>query len=232
MSRLVQILGYTLVAIGVCHAHDPYEISSVVYLRSNQIELFIEMEFPTGMMLAGEKPSRDLDAQSQFEAAVPGLEQLAGGLFEFTAGNHALVALRTNVVLGVEDHIQCKVEYASTDYRPLRLVQRGLRGVSDSGYGISLTVLDMVNQKVLGQTTLFADSIAAEFPPDLAGANSNIAAAPTLAVSETTESQVEVAPHAAAKTPESRRPKGWLTVAIALVIGLGFGSLLWARRRF
>lgn len=145
-------------------AHDPYEVTSVVYIRSNVIELFIEAEFPTGMILSGLTPTRDTAAETQFEAGLPQLKNFAGGLFEITAGNNVVQPLRTNVELGVELHIRGRVEFALTDYRPLRFVPRGLQAVPDVPYGASLTVLDMVKQKVLGQSTLFADSPAAEFP--------------------------------------------------------------------
>ena len=147
-------------------AHDPYEITSVAYLHSNRIELFVEMEFPTGMTLAGQKPVRDIAVLNQFEAAMPRLRDLAGSFFDLTAGNNVVLPLSTNVELGVEDHIRFQVEFKPTPYRPLRFVARGLGAESsESPYGTSLTVLDMVNQKVLGQTTLFAGSPTAEFPP-------------------------------------------------------------------
>ncbi len=147
-------------------SHDLYEITSVAYVRSNQIELFIEMEFPAGMKLAGVNPVRDVAVVSQFESALPRLRELAGGFFRLTAGNNAVAVLSTNVELGVEDHIRFRLEYAATPHRPLQFTARGLG--ADSGenpYGTSLTVLDMVNQKVLGQTTLFAGQPNAQFPP-------------------------------------------------------------------
>lgn len=156
---LLALIGNTV------RAHDPYEITAAVYVRSNVIELFIEMEFPTGMKFAGVEPQREVAAQTQFEKAQPQLAALAGNFFDFTAGNNRVAALTTNVSLGVENHIQLKVEYAPTALRPLQFTARGLRTVTDSPYGTSLTVLDMVNQKVLGQTTLFALSPRADFPP-------------------------------------------------------------------
>jgi len=153
-----------LLGVVSARAHDPYEITSVVYVRSNVIELFIEAEFPTGMTLAGLTPTRDVAAETQFEAGLPQLKNFAGGLFEITAGKNVVQPLQTNVELGVELHIRGRVEFALTDYRPLRFNPRGLKAVPDVPYGISLTVLDMVNQKVLGQSALFADSPAAEFP--------------------------------------------------------------------
>lgn len=152
-------------------AHDPYEITSAVYVRSNVIELFIEMEFPTGMKFAGVEPQREVAALTLFEQAQPKLTTLAGSFFDFTAGNNRVAALTTNVSLGVENHIQLKVEYAATSLRPLQFTARGLRAMTDAPYGTSLTVLDMVNQKVLGQTTLFALSPRADFPPATAVTN-------------------------------------------------------------
>jgi hypothetical protein len=149
-------------------AHDPYELTSVAYVRSNQIELFIEMEFPAAMTLAGQKPVRNVAVLSQFETALPHLRELAGGFYQLSAGNNALYPVSTNVELGVEDHIQFKITYPPTNYRPLQFAARGLGAESgENPYGTSLTVLDMVNQKVLGQVTLFAGQPNAEFPPTL-----------------------------------------------------------------
>ena len=161
-------------------AHDPYEIASVVYIQSNRIEVFMEMEFPTGIRLAGLEPSRQTSAESQFAAALPQLEQFAGGLFEITAGTNVVLPLRTNVVLVPDAHIRVHLEIALTDDRPLRFVPRGLRVVQGAPYGVSLTVLDMVNRKVLGQSALFADSPPADFPATDSTPNSS--AGPTSAV--------------------------------------------------
>lgn len=149
---------------GIARAHDPYEITSVVYVRSNVIELLVEMEFPTGMRLAGIEPVQDVAALPQFEKAQPQLMALAGIFFDFTAGNNPVTALTTTVSLGVEEHIEFKVEYAATARRPLQFTARGLLGATGLPYSTSLTVLDMVNQKVLGQKSLFARVPSAEFP--------------------------------------------------------------------
>src|SRR5688572_2497483 len=119
-----------LAFINVARAHDPYEITSAVYVRSNVIELFIEMEFPAGMKLAGIEPVRDVAVLSQFEKAQSQLATLVGSFFSFTAGNNVVPALSTNVSLGVEDHIQLKVEYAATTLRPLQFTARGLQNVT------------------------------------------------------------------------------------------------------
>jgi hypothetical protein len=204
-----------LAAIGTARAHDPYEIASVVYVQSNRIEVFIELEFSTGMILAGRRPSGEASAENQFEAALPQLRQFAGGLLEITAGHHVVLPLRTNVQLGVEDHLQSKVEYALTDYRPLRFVPRGLRSGEDSPYGISLTVLDMVNQKVLGQTTLFADSAPVDFP----AAAPNPLAEPTLAVTKRNEpARASVTTNGPPRTVESTQPRSSRRLTVAVVV--------------
>ena len=183
------------------------------------------------MTLAGEPPSRANAVSSQFEAAVPHLEKLAGGFLEITAGNHAVSPLRTNVQLSVEDHIQCKVEFAPTDHRPLRVVPRGLRGVADSPYGISLTVIDMVKKQVLGQAVFFANSLAAEFPVTTPDSIAPPLATPTLAVTkpglaasvatETNASSRE------ADTDRSLRSRSLLPLVILAAVGV----LLVASRR-
>lgn len=166
MNRFALIILIAVTLTRPAAAHDPYEITSVVYVRSNVIELLVEMEFPAGMTLAGTKPVRDVAVLEQFEAALPKMRELAGGFFELTAGNNVVPALTTNVELGVENHIRFEVNYAPSAYRPLKFVARGLGPTdSDSPYGTSLTVLDMVHQKVLGQETLFASKPTAEFPP-------------------------------------------------------------------
>ena len=163
--KILLLVFIAMIFAPFARAHDPYEITSEVYVRSNRIELFVEMEFAAGMTLAGVKPSREVAAETQFSAALLQLRDLAGNFFDFTAGNNVVPALATNVQLGVENHIRLHVEYAHTRYRPLRFVARGLMNASSNPYGTSLTVLDMVNQKVLGQATLFAGVSTAEFPP-------------------------------------------------------------------
>lgn len=202
-------------------AHDPYEITSVAYIHSNRIELFVEMEFPTGMTLAGQKPVRDIAVLSQFETALPRLRELAGSFFNLTAGNNVVLPLSTNVELGVEDHIRFQIEFKPTPYRPLRLVARGLGAESsESPYGTSLTVLDMVNQKVLGQTTLFAGSPTAEFPPRTNEASETTTAAiesnAPVVMPPITAPAPQPAPNSAATTFTKALKPNWLVVAATL----------------
>jgi hypothetical protein len=147
-------------------ARDVNEIVTVVQIHSNRITLTMELAFPTALRLAGQTPTREIPAEPQFENAQPQLRELAGSFFDFTAGNHRIPATRTNVQLGVEDHIHLHIEYAVTAHRPLRLIPQGLARTEPTyPYGVTLTVLDLVNQTVLGQATLFGAGESAEFPP-------------------------------------------------------------------
>ena len=222
------ILGVVLLG-GSAWAHDPHELTSVVYLQSNRIELFIETEFPAGMTLAGLTPRRDVAAETQFEAGLPRLKNFIGGLLEITAGNNVVRPLQTNVELGVELHIRGRVEFALTDDRPLRFAPRGLQAGSDVPYGIALTVLDMVNKKVLGQSALFADSPAAEFPatsPTVAPL-----AQPTVAVTKVREAAIASPTTnslAADRGAEASRRSRW-PVVIFLLGGLVVVVGAWCR---
>lgn len=218
-------------------AHDPYEITSVAYVRSNQIELFIEMEFPAGMKLAGVNPVRDVAVVSQFESALPRLRELAGGFFRLTAGNNAVAVLSTNVELGVEDHIRFRLEYAATPYRPLQFTARGLGAdSSENPYGTSLTVLDMVNQKVLGQTTLFAGQPNAQFPPQSpetipAEAAIENPADSTNSVSLSPTPQSSTAPTPPAPIPARFTIRADLVVIYGLLGAVVFTAFMFLRKR-
>jgi len=231
----ISLLG--LVTADLARAHDPYEITSVAYVHSNRIEMFIEMEFPAGMRLSGQKPVNDLAILSQFETALPRLRELAGNFYRFTAGNNAVAVLSTNVELGVEDHIRFRVEYAATPHRPLRFTARGLGGISDENpYGTSLTVLDMVNQKVLGQTTLFPATPDAQFPPatetDLVDTPTN-APTPTATISDTeTPTPPPIANQTRREIPIEPKTNPNLAVLMTLLIcGAILGIVLLRRRK-
>ena len=223
------LLAWSAITAG---AHDPYEITSTAYVRSNQIELFIEMEFPAGMKLAGIDPARDVAVISQFEAALPRLRDLAGIFFRVTAGNNAVAILSTNVELGVEDHIRFRLEYAATPHRPLQFAAHGLGADSDnSPYGTSLTVLDMVNQKVLGQATLFASQANAQFPPQPTKPISVEATIETTPL--TTNSVPQPQPDSPAPAPiPTRSPiRLGLAVIYGIVSAIVFGVFIFARKR-
>ncbi len=208
-------------------AHDAYEITSVVYMQSNRIELFAEMEFPTAMKLAGLNPTKDVAVLSQFEAGLPRLLEAAGNFYEITAANNVIQPLSTNVAMVVDDHIQFRVEFASTSHRPLRFAARSLKALAEQGgYGASLTVLDMVNKRVLGQTTLFADAPTTEFsvtnqyvrpvpPAPLPAAQTPV----TFSNSTDTNAALTIHP---VTTPANESPRrlGWVTLLAVFLAAL------------
>ena len=199
-----------------------------MYLQTNRIELFAEMEFPTAMKLAGLNPTKDVAVLSQFEAGLPRLLEAAGNFYEITAANNIIQPLSTNVELVVDDHIKFYVEFTSTPYRPLRFTARSLKTLAEQGgYGASLTVLDMVNKKVLGQTTLFADATTMEFsvtnhnvpsisPAPLINSESNVPP-PTSITVNPVQPTTDLPSH---KSPRSR----WFFIALAAGIIVCFVS--------
>jgi len=166
-SKLVAaVLGVSFLTALSLRAHDPYEITSEVRLYSNRTAVEIEMEYRTALRLAGAQPRFDLTPAEQMAAHLERLMSVAGGFFQISAPDGVLVAVATNVTLGVEDHAQFKLDYPPALGVALRLDPQALRSASsDDPYGTTLTVLDMENKKVLGQTVFFAASSAAEFAP-------------------------------------------------------------------
>jgi hypothetical protein len=142
-------------------AHDPYGLTATAYLRTNRVDLDVVMEFRTGLRLAGvePRPPAGVSTTNWFAENRPAL--LAGGktFCQIEAGTNLLPVRSIEVVLAVEDHIEFRVEYPPAPERPLRFAAAGLKKLTGQGqYGVALTVLDMVNGKVLGQPVLFADA--------------------------------------------------------------------------
>lgn len=234
--KTISTLLLLLVALSA-RALDANEIATTVQVHSNRIELKMELAFPTALRLAGWSPSPEIAAATQFEQAQPALRNLAGMFFDFTAGNHLLTATRTNAQLGVENHIHLELEFAPTPHRPLRLMPQGLLVAGpEHPYGVTLTVQDMVNQKVLGQTTLFMANATAEFPPR-AEADSNAATAPPAPVQPSAANDTEkitITATAAAPVMPPPPPQPGLVqhapfILILLVAVLAL--VLWIRRR-
>lgn len=218
-------------------ALDSNVIATTVQIHSNRIELTMEMAFPTAMRLAGWPPSPEIAAATQLEQAQPALRNLAGMFFDFTAGNHRLTATRTNVQLGVEDQIQCLVEYLPTPHQPLRLMPQGLLVAGpEHPYGVTLTVQDLVNQKVLGQTTLFMANATAEFPLKSETETTGTTTAAKAALAEVTNNLEEVPGAVTANTASLPAPKPQPGLAqhapfILILLVAVLALVLWIRRR-
>jgi len=160
---------FTLLLVFLClpaFAHDPYEITSTVRLETNRTRVEIEMEFNGAMLLAGvprSAPSADLSAL--FQSKLPELQKQAGQFFQLSNSIGPLSAASTNVTLGVENHVKFSLEYPPTR-TGLKLNAAALKSLAEHGpFGTTVTVLDMVNKTVLGQTVLFSNNPAADFAP-------------------------------------------------------------------
>jgi hypothetical protein len=207
-----------LVAGTVCAwAHDPFEITSTIRLESNRTVVEIEMEFRAAMRLAGvPRAVEAADSAVQFQSKLPELQRQAAQFFELGNAGGKLMVTGTNVTLGVEDHVKFNLEFPATR-DGLRVNAAGLKMLGEEGpFGTSVTVLDMVNLKVLGQSVLFASSPVAEFAPSAPSApmptTVNLATnLPTTAVAATT-----VAPTKPAAPPG--RGRLFILIGIGLVI--------------
>ena len=146
-------------------AHDPYEITSNIRLETNRTEVDIEMELAAAMLLAGvAKPGTATEPATMFATALPELRRQAAQFFVISSASGPMTATQTNVELGVENHVKFNLHYPAAT--GLRISAAGLKKFGDqSPFGTSVTVLDMVNMKVLGQSILFVNSPAAEFAP-------------------------------------------------------------------
>ncbi len=160
--RFLALLGLLFWFAPQLHAHDPYEISSVAYVYADRIDVVVDLEQRTAFKLAGiAPPSGETDKQ----ATTAQLQQFAANFFTCTAGNHVLELRQARVESGHDDHLQLHLEFSPSSHRPLQFTTHGLERAGDLPYGTTLTVLDMESQKVLGQTTLFASTPSAVFPP-------------------------------------------------------------------
>lgn len=145
----------------VARAHDPYEITTRAFLYSNHLELRIEMEFPAAMLLAGQPGWRtnEISAAEQLSLAYPALAARAAGFLHVLTNGVPLPITSTNVALGVEDHVSFILWLPPVPPGALSFGIGELKQLSGHGpYGTSLTVLDMVQRRVLGQAVLFGDS--------------------------------------------------------------------------
>lgn len=230
MKTLLGSLWLALGLISTC-AHDAYEITSVAYVYSDRIEVTLEMEFPTALKLVGLTPQPDVAVARQFETALPRLHAAAGAFLEFTAAHHRPTATATNVELGQEAHVILKLSYSPATQRPLRFRVPGLKMFGpEPPYGATLTVLDMAQQKVLGQVTLFDSGAEVNFPPSAElPANQ-----PVLPGSEPDRPAVEPAtprPATLPAPPASAAQPGWrLVLVLFMALGCAGGWWWWWRR--
>jgi len=147
-------------------AHDPYEITSTIRLETNRTLVEIEMEFNGAMLLVGVPRSQQpIDQSALFQSKLSDLQHQAGQFFEIADATGPLSAISTNVTLGVENHVKFSLDYPPTR-TGLKLNATAVKSLAEHGpFGTTVTVLDMVNKTVLGQSVLFSNSPAATFAP-------------------------------------------------------------------
>jgi hypothetical protein len=116
------------------------------------------------MLLAGEPGLPVGDEAKTFQTMRPALANASDRSFRILVAGNELAALETKISLGVENHIRVEKTYSLLNTQGFLMDIPALRQLSDQGpYGASVTVLDMENKKVLGQSVLFASNPVAEF---------------------------------------------------------------------
>lgn len=122
------------------------------------------MEFNAAMALIGAPRSHEgADVATLFQAKLSELREQAGRFVELRSAGQPFTPTGTNVTLGVESHVRFDLDFPATP-SGLKLNAAGLETLGARGpFGVGVTVLDMVNMKVLGQATLFPNSPEAEF---------------------------------------------------------------------
>lgn len=210
-------------------AHDPYEITSTVRLNADGIELQVEMEFPASMLLVGVDPAAAGERlpADLFVSHLPQLKAQAGRFVEIASGSVPLHAESTNVTLEVEDHVFFRLSFPATELRSLRVSVPGLQTLAGHGpFGTTLTVLDMVHQKVMGQEVLFADSPAVEFGGEPATASVQVSSDAPVPTPERSAGP-DSAPQTGAVTApadlgqdKGSRASIWIAVVAVVLLGI------------
>ena len=144
--------------ISTAFAHDPLEISATVYLHTNRLELRAVMMRKTILFAADHQgvPLLDFSIPAEREEALPMLRSLAPGLFTLTCGTNVLIPTDTKVILGAEDHVGFNLVFPTTN-KPVKFDAKLLAHLpAQDPYGVNVTVLDLVNNRVLEQKLLNA----------------------------------------------------------------------------
>jgi hypothetical protein len=137
--------------------HDPYEISTKLYLRTNSLELRVTVAAKTMVTLMAADGDRSvaLTSPADVEGARPSLAKCAANLFQITAADQVLIAASTNVALGVEDHMELVLTYPRPAPGTLRVNAIHLKKLPEGDpYGAAVTVVDLANNVALGQQLL------------------------------------------------------------------------------
>jgi hypothetical protein len=144
--------------------HDPYEITTRVFLRTNSLEVRMTLAAGTAQLLLATNGSPSAPAtQSDLEAVRPALTKCAAEFLRVSSAGQPLAVQETKMSFSVEDHVEFVVTYARPVPGLLRLeaVQFAKLPVNEP-YGAVLTAVDLAHNLVLGQKLLTARDPAFE----------------------------------------------------------------------
>jgi hypothetical protein len=158
MTKPLLIFPFLLALISAsAFAHDPFEITLTAYLHTNRVELRAVMLRKTIQQVARSQGVHLLDFSipSEREETMPVLRAQATGLFELKCGTNFLRATKSEAIISEEDHVGFNLVYPTGTNTTLRLDAKLLSHLPTvDPYAVSVTVLDMVNNKVTGQKIL------------------------------------------------------------------------------
>ena len=210
-------------------AHDPYEITTEIRLETNLTRVEIEMELAAAISLASmERPNDTTDVPSLFTKALPELQRQAGGFLQLGSAGVQITATRTNVSLGVENHVKFSLQFPVVR-GGLRVNAAGLKSLGPQGpFGTTVTVLDLVNMKVLGQSVLFPDSPVAQFDPAVKTEAVAAVASKSPEAPATNPAPTAMASTTAGRSPPAACCNGRWVLLLAVVLA---AATIWAIRR-
>jgi hypothetical protein len=148
--------------------HDPYEITTRVFLCTNSLEVRMTLAAGTAQTLIATNgsPAPTAVGQAELEALRPSLTKCAEEFFRVSSAHHPLIAQETKMTFSVEDHVEFALSYPRPGPGLLRLEAAGLAKLPDNEpFGAVLTAVDLVNNRVLGQKLLTARDPAFEVEP-------------------------------------------------------------------
>jgi hypothetical protein len=212
-------------------AHDPYEITSTLSLYTNRAELQVELEFRAGMLLAGQ--AENGEASEQFGKLRPKLNEVTRRFFRLAINGAEVQPARSEASLGVENHLHFEILFPAITNGACSVEAPGLNALAEQGpYGVSLTVLDMVNRKVLGQSVLFAGTPVAQFKvPERGKETAEVIHLPKAAASKETVKTVNK-DSASPGTPLKRGVNQSVSIALwTFAALLGIAGICWAKFR-
>ena len=146
-------------------AHDPYETTMRAYLRAQKVEVRTTLNARTVEILLDKAGQSQTNASSPegFEAVHDSIVRRAPEWFPVRTAGGAIVPDQVYVTRGVEDHIEVVITYPRPSAGVIAFEGAFLKQLpADEPYGANFTVVDLVNNVVLGQKVFSAADTAFE----------------------------------------------------------------------